>query len=78
MTLRVEINQAEAFRRGIDAPKSIAHVEVDPSKLDTATRNLIADHLSGIDLFADQDKRLVVVEPTLAAIIAALTALKPA
>lgn len=50
MKLRFGINQAEAFRRGIDAPKSVAMIEVDPSKLTEAQRQMIADRLKGIDV----------------------------
>lgn len=50
MKLRFEVNQAEAFRRGINLEKSIHVLDVDPSKLDQATRNLIADRLRGIDV----------------------------
>ena len=50
MKLRFEVDQAEAFRRGIDAPKSIVTVEVNPSELSQEKRNLIADRLDGIDV----------------------------
>ena len=50
MKLRFEVVQAEAFRRGIDVPKSIVTVEVNPSELSQEQRNLIADRLDGIDV----------------------------
>jgi len=50
MKLRFEVNQAEAFRRGFDAPNSINYLEVDPSTLDERTRHMIADRLEGISL----------------------------
>lgn len=50
MKLRFEVDQAEAFRQGVDVPKSIVTVEVDPSKLSQEQRNLIADRLDGIDV----------------------------
>lgn len=50
MKLRFEIDQADCFRRGIDAPKSIVTVDVDPAKLPVEDRNLIADRLVGIDV----------------------------
>jgi hypothetical protein len=50
MKLRFEVNQAEALRRGVDCPKSIVTVEVDPAKLSQEERNLIADRMSGIDV----------------------------
>lgn len=45
MKLRVQINQAKAFRAGIDATKSWADVEVDPSQLTQETRERIACRL---------------------------------
>ena len=50
MTLRFQVDQAEAFRRGVDVPKSTVHLEVDPSTLPEAERLLIADTLDGIDV----------------------------
>jgi hypothetical protein len=50
MTLRFEVNQAEAFRRGVNVPKSTCHLDVDPSKLPPTERNLIAIRLEGIDV----------------------------
>jgi hypothetical protein len=50
MVLRFEVNQAEAFRQGIDVEKSTNHLNVDPSKLSQEDRNLIADRLEGIDV----------------------------
>ncbi|HEY3857362.1 MAG TPA: hypothetical protein VGO67_23500 [Verrucomicrobiae bacterium] len=52
MILRFEVNQAEAFRRGVDVPKSTIHLEVDPSKLPQDQRDLIANRISGIDVLA--------------------------
>jgi hypothetical protein len=39
------VNQAEAFRRGIDAPRSTIKIEVDPAKLPEDIREFLADHL---------------------------------
>jgi hypothetical protein len=50
MVLRFEVDQAEAFRLGVNVPKSTNHLEVDPSKLTQEDRNLIADRLDGIDV----------------------------
>jgi hypothetical protein len=50
MKLRFEIDQAECFRKGIDTPKSIITIEVDPAKIPINERNLIADRLDGIDV----------------------------
>ena len=51
MKLRFEVDQAECFRKGIDCPKSIVTIEVDPAKLPQAQRDLIAERLNGIDVF---------------------------
>jgi hypothetical protein len=50
MILRYEVNQAEAFRQGIDVQKSTNHLNVDPAELTQEVRNLIADRLDGIDV----------------------------
>lgn len=50
MKLRFEVDQAEAFRQGIDVPKSIVTIEVNPADLSQERRNLIADRLNGIDV----------------------------
>lgn len=50
MKLRFEIDQAECFRRGIDAPKSIVTIEIDPAKIPVLDRHAIADRLDGIDV----------------------------
>jgi hypothetical protein len=50
MILRFEVNQAEAFRRGVDVPKSTNHLEVNPADLSQEERSLIADRLEGIDV----------------------------
>lgn len=50
MKLRFEVDQAECFRKGIDCPKSIVTIEVDPAKIPADERNLIADRLGGIDV----------------------------
>ena len=50
MVLRFEVNQAEAFRQGVDVPKSTNHLDVNPAELSQEDRNLIADRLNGIDV----------------------------
>ena len=50
MKLRFEVNQAEAFRRGINVENSIVLIEVDPKTLPQDQRDLIADRLDGIDV----------------------------
>src|ERR1043165_1346625 len=47
MKIRFAVDQAEAFRRGVDCPKSIVTVEVDPKTLSQEERDLIADRLEG-------------------------------
>lgn len=50
MKLRFEVDQAECFRAGIDCPKSIITIEVDPKAISQEERDLIADRLIGIDV----------------------------
>lgn len=50
MKLRFKVNQAECLKRGIDAPKSIVTVEVNPKELPQKDRDLIAKHMDGIDV----------------------------
>ncbi len=50
MILRYRVNQAGCFRAGIDCPRSIQTLEVDPSRLPQGERDLIADRLDGIDV----------------------------
>jgi hypothetical protein len=50
MKLRFEVDQAAAFRQGIDVPKSIVTIEVNPAELSQEQRDLIADRLDGIDV----------------------------
>ena len=50
MKIRFEVDQAEAFRQGIDCPKSIVTLDVNPSTLNQEQRSLLADALSGIDV----------------------------
>ena len=50
MKLRFDVDQAEAFRQGVDVPKSIVTVEVNPADLPQEERTLIADRLVGIDV----------------------------
>jgi len=45
MQILIAIHQAEALRRGIDAPSSTAHVEVDPAVLLPDERELLASIL---------------------------------
>jgi hypothetical protein len=47
MKLRFAVDQAEAFRQGVDCPKSIITIEVDPANIPQDERNLIADRLHG-------------------------------
>lgn len=50
MKLRFEVDQANAFRQGIDVPKSIVTIEINPAEISQEQRNLIADRLDGIDV----------------------------
>jgi len=65
MKIRFAVDQAEAFRQGIDCPKSIVTIEINPSELESETRELLADRMQGIDvleLFYD-DGELVKGQP---------------
>jgi len=48
--LQFRVNQAEALRKGIDAPESIVTVQVNPAELSAEQRTLLADRLYGIDV----------------------------
>jgi hypothetical protein len=50
MKLRFEVDQADSFRRGIDRPKSIVSIDVNPADVPDEVRSLIANHLVGIDV----------------------------
>jgi len=50
MKLRFEVDQAACLRKGIDCPKSIVTIEINPAKLSEEDRNLIADRMNGIDI----------------------------
>lgn len=50
MKLRFAVDQAESFRRGINAPDSIATIEVDRAKLDPVVREKIAVRLRGVEV----------------------------
>lgn len=50
MKIRFKIDQADMFRRGIDAPKSIVTLEVNPADIAPDKRELIARHMRGIDV----------------------------
>jgi hypothetical protein len=85
MKLRFEVDQAECFRRGIDCPKSIVTVDVNPADLPKDVREPIADRLSGIDVchltlapngsveIAKNDdgtpRRILALEPTFEALL---------
>lgn len=82
MKLRFEVDQAHCFRNGIDAPRSVVTVEVDPKELGQDDRNIIADHLEGIDVrsrllnCATEEgglrRRVIAKEPTLDSLLKAL------
>lgn len=60
MQILCEVNQAESFRRGIDAPRSAMKIEVDPAKLPEEIREFLADHLyEGDKLSARDDFQLL-------------------
>jgi hypothetical protein len=48
--VRFDVNQAEAFRHGLECSKPTIVLELNPKDLDQETRNLIADRLVGMDI----------------------------
>ena len=50
MKLRFKVDQVDCFRNGIDCPKSIITVEVNPADLSQEDRNLLADRMFEIDV----------------------------
>lgn len=80
MKLRFQVDQAESLRRGIDCPKSIVTIEVDPSKLTQIDRDLIADNLNGIDVCVrcgEKDgSRVLAKTPSYESLIEALNEMK--
>lgn len=51
MKLRFEVDQAEAFRRGVNCPKKLVTVEVDPADLSQSLREKIAARMVGADVY---------------------------
>ncbi|MHC1768179.1 MAG: hypothetical protein AB9869_28560 [Verrucomicrobiia bacterium] len=50
MKLRFEVNQSEAFRKGINCPRSIVSVEVNPADLEPSDREMLANCMDGIEM----------------------------
>jgi hypothetical protein len=90
MKLRFEVDQAACFRKGIDCPKSIVTIEVNPAEIPVEERILIADRLHGIDVCqlwnsndgttkqftaeGHQPIRIVAEEPNYASLVTAVRA----
>ena len=55
MQILCEVNQAECFRRGIDAPRSAMKIEIDPAKLPEEIREFLADNLYEGDKLSARD-----------------------
>lgn len=69
MQLQVQVDQAQALRRGINAPFSTVKFEVDPAQLSPEVREEIASNLlEGFRLNAN----ITVVEPSLAGLISVI------
>lgn len=49
MKIRFKVDQAEAFRRGVNSPNQIVSLEVDPALLTERERELIGTHLLETD-----------------------------
>jgi hypothetical protein len=75
MKIRFEVDQADCLRNGIDCPKSIVQIDVDPSKMSQAHRDLIADRMQGIDVYKlsepDKSERILAKRTTLESLIEA-------
>lgn len=72
MKIRFKIDQADLFRRGIDAPKSVVSIEVNPADLPQETRDLIARHLEGIDVMQCREggaELVMAKDPTLESLV---------
>lgn len=52
MKLRFLLDQSVMFRKGLDAPKSVVHVDINPAVIDPLVRCLIADRMHGINVHA--------------------------
>lgn len=50
MQLRIDVDQAESFRRGVDCPTSVVSIKIDPALLSQPIRELIAKRMVGIDV----------------------------
>lgn len=77
MKLRFEVDQSAAFRAGIDCPKSVIEMEVDPSQLPQEERDMIADLLHGIDVCREVEanglrRRIIATAPTYEALLKAI------
>jgi hypothetical protein len=60
MKIRCAVDQAEALRQGVDAPKATVLIEVEPASLSEYARDVIADKLvKGHDLTGFRDFHLV-------------------
>jgi hypothetical protein len=67
--LRFEVDQAEAFRRGVDCPKRLVTVDVDPANLTQALREAIAARMVGTTVHcayvrADVQTHTILIGPT--------------
>jgi hypothetical protein len=74
MKIKVHINQAEAFRRGIDAKTSTKMITVKPSALPEAVRQLLADNF--IPGTTDIKNDVQIIEPSLVELVTQLVALR--
>jgi hypothetical protein len=60
MKIRCAVNQSEALRQGVDAPKATVLIDVEPSTLSEYARDVIADKLvKGHDLTAFEPFHLI-------------------
>lgn len=50
MKLKFGVDQAACFRKGVDASRSVAIIEVNPAEVAADIRGLISDYLRGIEV----------------------------
>jgi hypothetical protein len=74
MQILCQVNQAESFRHGIDAPRSAVKIEIDPAKLPEEIREFLADNLCEGDKLSARDAFQLLRPDLLGLIEAVLTA----
>lgn len=71
MRILCDVNRAECFRYGLDAPNSIVEIEIDPKSLSQEQRNFIVANLYE-HLRFPKDEAFTLCPPTYAGLIASV------